>query len=519
MKLNKNSIEWAIIHNKIVKDTDLFPLPKEIEIFEQNLENSVQVFKNIDIDSYKWKSARRYLIPKKKLSYRMATQLNPLDSVLLSAIIYEYGDKIEQRRIPIDENKIFSYRFAPNKLGYMYTLEDSWKKFWEYSSLKAEESDYIVYVDISDFYNQIYHHTLENELIASGFPNSIKKSLVNLFTKLTAKVSRGIPVGPHSTHLLAEMVLISLDNYLKFQSKDFSRYADDIIVFCDSRKEAEKMIYEIAEFLDSNQRLVLSSGKTKIYKKKEFLDLCDAMTSDNPINDIEFEMIEVLNKYGANLYTAQQVINLSEEDASIFSEEKVSQCLEAYLSEEDINFDRIKWFYRRMSQIQMDTAMEFTLQNIDKLVPAISEIISYFISVGESKICTLDLTKYGDKIFELLNDDLVKSSGYLQLLLVSLFSGSNTYNHIDKLMRMFSHSGEDIKREILFACYNYSKSDELYGWIYGLKEQVGQFNDWTKSAYYITSTLMLAENKKFFLKHSEPSNELEEYIIKWAKKN
>lgn len=88
MKLEKNSIEWSIIHNRMIKDIDLFPLPKEIEIFEQNLDESVRKFESIDIDNYKWKSARWYLIPKKNLSYRMATQLNPLDSVLLSAIIY-----------------------------------------------------------------------------------------------------------------------------------------------------------------------------------------------------------------------------------------------------------------------------------------------------------------------------------------------------------------------------------------------------------------------------------------------
>lgn len=414
---------------------------------------------------------------------------------------------------------MFSYRFSPNKLGYMYTLEDSWKKFWESSSYKAAKSEYIVYVDISDFYNQIYHHTIENELIASGFPNPIKKSIINLFTKLTAKTSRGIPVGPHSTHIIAEMTLIPLDNHLNIQSEDFSRYVDDIIVFCESRREAEKMIYEIAEFLDSNQRLVLSSGKTKIYNKAEFLELCNTMTKDNPINDIELEMVEVLNKYGVNLYSAQEVIDIKKEDVLVFSEKKVAQCLNAYLSSEDPNFDRIKWLYRRLAQIQIDTAMEFTIRNLTKLTPAISEIINYFISVGESKSCTLDLVKYGDSILDLLNDDLVKSSGYLQLLLISLFSSSNTYNHINKLIRMFKHSGEDLKREILLACYNYANSDELYGWIYGLKEQVGQFNDWTKVAYYISSTLMKAENKKFFLSNIEKNNELEEFIINWAKEN
>lgn len=89
MKLNENSIEWSIIHNKAMKDTDLFPMSKEIEIFSDNLDEAVKAFKDIDFPNYEWQAARRCLIPKKELSYRMATQLNPLDSILFTAMIYQ----------------------------------------------------------------------------------------------------------------------------------------------------------------------------------------------------------------------------------------------------------------------------------------------------------------------------------------------------------------------------------------------------------------------------------------------
>ncbi|MGO2962940.1 MAG: RNA-directed DNA polymerase [Carnobacterium maltaromaticum] len=518
MKLNEDSIEWAIIHNKIVKDTDLFPLPKEIEIFEDNLEESVEVFKDIELTTYNWKTARRFFIPKKELSYRLATQLDPLDSILLSAIVHQYGEGIEKRRIPLEKEKVFSYRLSPNKLGHMYTLEDSWKKFWEVSLRKAEKYSYIVYVDIADFYNQIYHHTVENELIACSFPNPVKKSLINLFGGLTSKTSRGLPVGPHSTHIFAEMTLIPLDGFLDLISKEFSRYADDIIVFCDSKKEAEIMIYEIAKFIDSNQRLVLNSEKTRIYKNNEFKELCIEMTRDNPINDIELEMVETLNKYDVNLYTTEQTITLDENDIKIFSQKRVNQCLEAYLQEKSPNFDRIKWLYRRLSQIQVGSAMEFTVENLTRLTPALNEVIQYFISIGTSNNNEINLEKYGDEIFNLLDDDLVKSSNYLQLELISLFSSSNNYNHMDKLISRFESSSESIKREILLACYNSENPKNVYGWIYGLKEQVGNFDPWTKRAYYIASTTMIAENKKFFYKDIQPQNEIERYIINWAKR-
>ncbi|NFA41735.1 hypothetical protein EXM65_03820 [Clostridium botulinum] len=101
--------------------------------------------------------------------------------------------------------------------------------------------------------------------------------------------------------------------------------------------------------------------------------------------------------------------------------------------------------------------------------------------------------------------------------LISLFSGSKNYNHIRKLIEMFSQSSDDIKREILLACYNSKDGKNLYGWIYGLKEQSGHFNDWTRRAYYITCSMMLDENKKFYFKDMKCNDLLDDYIIKWSK--
>lgn len=518
MKLQEDSIEWAIVHNKTMKDTDLFPIPKEIEIIADNLEECVKKFKNIDLANYTWHSARRYLIPKKELSYRMATQLNPLDSILFSSIIYQFGNNIENRRIPIQDNKVFSYRFSPNKLGYMYTLEDSWKSFWYNAQIKMHHYNYAVSLDISDFYNQIYHHTVENELIASGFPNVIKKSLINLLGKITAKTSRGIPIGPHSSHLLAEMTMIPLDNFLCIKSDDFCRYADDIVIFCNDRIDAEKIVFEVSEFIDSNQRLVLSSSKTKIYEKDEFFDLCESMVQDNPINDLEQDMVDVLNNYSVNLYSLAQIVELEDEDLEFFSKEKIEQCLDSYLNQAEPNYNRIKWLYRRLAQIRVDTAVEYTIKNLTKLTPAVSEIINYFISIGESETCTLDLHLVGDSIFDLYEDKLVKSNPYLQMSLISLFSNSKNYNHIRKLMDMFSQSSDDVKREILLACYNSDSSKNLYGWIYGLKEQAGNFSDWTRRAYYIAcSSMMLQDNKKFYFKDMHNLGVLDEFLVEWAR--
>ena len=61
---------------------------------------------------------------------------------------------------------------------------------------------------------------------------------MSLLESVTVKVSRGIPVGPHSTHILGEMSLIPVDNSLSMKGLDYCRYVDDIVIFCDDYKQA-----------------------------------------------------------------------------------------------------------------------------------------------------------------------------------------------------------------------------------------------------------------------------------------
>ncbi|THF72739.1 hypothetical protein E6C55_32145, partial [Cohnella fermenti] len=52
MKLKEESIKWAINHLQVEKDTDLFPSPKEIIIFNDLRDKVVEKLKNYDITQH-----------------------------------------------------------------------------------------------------------------------------------------------------------------------------------------------------------------------------------------------------------------------------------------------------------------------------------------------------------------------------------------------------------------------------------------------------------------------------------
>lgn len=511
MKLDKSSIKWAIKHLNNVGDTDLFPVPIEFSIVSELGSKAVKKISDIDLSNYDPGKNRRFIIPKNKIDYRVATQLDPLDSILLAGVTYQFGDNIENRRINIGKQKVYSNRFDPDKEGNMYDQEIGWNKFWTKCRSKASSYDYAIKLDIVDFYNQIYHHTLENQLIESHFPNQVMKYLKRLAQDTTAKVSRGIPVGPHSTHLLAEATMIPIDNTLHMKGISFCRFVDDMVVFVNSEEEAYLKIQNIAKVLDTQQKLKLQSGKTQVYEKLDFQKYCTEMINDQPINGYEEELTDIIRKYSnGNPYKAVKISNIKEEDLKKFTTDVVENILQDYLDQEPTDYSRLRWFLRRLAQVGHPAGVEFCLTNLKELTPALKELSQYFASVSANNY---DWNIAGEKILEALESDIIKSNEYFILSLLSLFSKKIELNHLDKLIEKYTYLPEVAKREIIITAMSSGKGD----WLRELKERVGSMSIWTKRAYFASCSELPSDERKHFLRAQDRYSKIDDLIIKWAK--
>lgn len=512
MKLDEQSIRWSLKHLIKYGDTDLFPKPIEFDSLYEIENDTVNKLKDIDLGNYQYGASRRFIVPKDELSYRTATQLDPLDNIVLTAIIYEYGNQIESRRIPISDDRVFGYRFAPQGDWSLYNPNVSWLEFWNKCKEKSSNYNYAVYLDIADFYNQIYHHTIENQLIESGFPNQIKKWILNFLESITAKVSRGIPVGPHSTHILGEMSLIPVDNSLSMKGLDYCRYVDDIVIFCNDYKQARVIVYQMADILDKQQRLIVQKQKTKIYESEEFEVHCQNMLQDRPINDFEEEMLVVLRaRSSRNPYARINLQALSLDENKVFDQSRIETILSDYLKEKEPNFTRIRWLLRRLSQVGVPSAVDFCISHADELTPAISDICHYLVSVNNNYAG--DWKGLGTQIFNLLDSALIKSNEYFQMTLLSLFGRKPMLNNTSNLISAYRLSPPSMRREILLSAYALSMGD----WLRELKESYQGLDAWSKRAFIIASKTLPVEERKFFLDHIKDGNTLNDLLIKWAK--
>ena len=434
MTLSVSSLEWAVDYVSDHSDGDLFPRIAEMAAIRECKTALANEIAGKQLSDFAPGPHRRFIVPKDEISYRQATQLYPQDSIILSAIVYEYGSGIEAKRRPTDQ--VFSYRFAPTQDHGLYKGQSSWNDFWTRALKIGSRSESILYCDISDFYNQIYHHTVENQLVECGFPNQVAKWIISLLASTTAGVSRGVPIGPHAAHIIAEASMIPIDNSMAHSDLKFLRYADDIVIFSKSLRESKQCLTRVANILDKQQRLHLQRHKTKFFNKIEFTKFCHSMIEDRPINDEEEGLLKLVKKYsGGDPYANISYNQISDDDWNSIDEGVITRIIEEYLGSAEVDFIRIRWFYRRLAQIGHPGALAVTLDNLGRLTPCFASICTYIASL--QKITSANWKAIGSRLLAFLRVKEIKESEYFRLSILSLFSRNESINHFRALAKAY----------------------------------------------------------------------------------
>jgi Reverse transcriptase (RNA-dependent DNA polymerase) len=497
-KLDVGSLNWALEHLRRYSDTDKFPRPFEVEVMGRVWESSLRAaLADIDLTQYRWKGERKMLVPKDGASFRNAAQLDPVDALLLAGLIHEVGPKIEQKRSPVTENRVFSYRFAPTDDGTLFG-PDRWDAFWNTSIERSKRWPFVLMVDITDFYNQISHHSIENQLQRCDVTAPVVKIVMNLLKASTTTVSKGIPVGPHPTHLLAEVSLIPIDELLIQRGFEFSRYVDDINVFCSSEEHAQVALFALAGALDQYHKLTLNRSKTQIVPASHFQTVAREKAEDQPINSTEASILKVIKKYSSGPYVSIPVSQLSSSDLAQLSQAALEDILKAYLIAPHRDYIRLRFFLRRLAQVGVPGAVEFLVKNLQSLLPAFAEIASYLNAATQQYAGSWPII--GESLLQLLDSPIAKESEYIQLVVLGLFARIAGLDHIDKLLNRFNSSGASAQREIVLAAANAGAD----AWLRTLKADFSRYDPWLRRALAYASRAFPEDERRFWIKEIKP---------------
>ena len=239
-KDNLNKAYKRVKSNKGAGGTDGMQVDELLPYLKENQETLIWQIRN---GRYKPNPVRRVEIPKEtKGEYRKLGVPTVVDRVIQQAITQELMPIYEEQ---FSENR---FGFRPQK-GQHDALRQCQKNV-------NDGYVYVVDMDLEKFFDTVCQSKLIEVLsrtIKDGRVISLIHKYLNagvLVKGMFERTEIGMPQGGPLSPLLSNVMLNELDKELERRGHRFVRYADDCMIFCKSRKSAERTLSNILQFIE-----------------------------------------------------------------------------------------------------------------------------------------------------------------------------------------------------------------------------------------------------------------------------
>jgi len=527
LNLKEKSLDWAI--KSIIKNGDSYIFPNAFE-FDAINENWVEVKEyllNLDVLSNGLRDYRTAITPKSMLGFRISTQLDPLDSIINNAIIYEIHDLIENTRLPAFLNTIFSFRLKPHNDGTLYDSQYNWEAFNREAKriIDLDEYNYIVVTDIADFYPSIYLHNIETHLrecVKTSGKIAHAESLINTIKAMHCnQTHKGLPIGPQFSRPIAELILNEIDQILNDKDIVFVRFVDDYRIFCKSESEAYKKLAFLAQKLYDMLNLKLNEPKTKIITKEVFTKKYLRIFNESEEDKFLKEFYELCSSagIGTSIYDEIDFDSIDEETLEELRKVNLLNMLREELDHDTPDYGFIKILIGNLARFDNTEVAEFILkeENIRKLFPILKTIISYLHRVKSFSI--EQKHKIGNTVLRLIKSSFISELEFNRSWLFSLFSKNDEWDNCNVFISMLGEFNDNLtKRELLLSIgrsrnLSYFRENKLLN--------VSTMDPWVARAFLAAISCLPKDERTAYYKSRSLRNRdfLEKIVEKWAAKN
>ena len=253
-KDNLNKAYKRVKSNKGAGGTDGMQVDELLPYLKENQDTLIQEIRN---GRYKPNPVRRVEIPKEtKGEYRKLGVPTVVDRVIQQAITQELSPIYEEQ---FSEN---SFGFRPNRGAH-----DALKKCQKNVN---DGYEYVVDMDLEKFFDTVCQSKLI-EVLSRTVKDGKVISLIHKYLNagviakgLFERTEIGMPQGGPLSPLLSNIMLNELDKELERRGHRFVRYADDCMIFCKSRKSAERTMANILPFIEGKLFLKVNRKKTEV---------------------------------------------------------------------------------------------------------------------------------------------------------------------------------------------------------------------------------------------------------------
>jgi group II intron reverse transcriptase/maturase len=178
-------------------------------------------------------------------------------------------DRMIQQAIAQVLSPLFERKFSSNSYGFRPHRST-------HDALLAcqrninEGYHYVVDLDLKEYFDTVDHSKLI-QILGNTIHDGRVISLIHKFLNAGIMINGvkttndfGVPQGGPLSPLLANIMLNELDKELESRNHRFVRYADDIVIFCKSKRSCERTYQHILPFIEGKLRLKVNQEKTEI---------------------------------------------------------------------------------------------------------------------------------------------------------------------------------------------------------------------------------------------------------------
>jgi len=178
-------------------------------------------------------------------------------------------DRVYQQAIAQVLSPIFEKQFSDNSFGFRPRrgAHDALKQCRKNAN---EGYVYVVDMDLEKFFDNVCQSKLI-EVLSRTIKDGRVISLIHKYMNagvvangLFEKTEVGVPQGGPLSPLLSNIMLNELDKELERRGHRFVRYADDCMVFCKSKKAAERTLRNILPYIEGKLFLKVNRDKTEV---------------------------------------------------------------------------------------------------------------------------------------------------------------------------------------------------------------------------------------------------------------
>lgn len=221
--------------------------------------------------------AERFSVARSSYSRRTTSIPNPVNFYGLAKEICQYWPQIQEHF-----NKSEISRSIPAAGGALRAIElTKFTDLYEERVCRSAGARYALVTDISSYFPTIYTHTIPWALHSKTEAKANRAKSPEFFGNILDHrcmgtqdgQTIGLPIGPDTSHIIAEMIGVSIDESIRIAlggwPKGF-RYVDDFTFFFNTREDAERALAVIIKCVSAFE-LQINASKTKIVEVRELV--------------------------------------------------------------------------------------------------------------------------------------------------------------------------------------------------------------------------------------------------------